>query len=306
MSIRAENLTLIYNSGLAYETKAVDDVSFTIDDGSFVSVIGHTGSGKSTLVQQLNGILKPTSGKIFIDETDITDKSVKKGRGRKGAKGPNLADIRKQVGLVFQYPEYQLFDETVYKDVSFGPRNLGLEKDEIDRRVKEAMELVGMGFDEFAKRSPFDLSGGQKRRVAIAGVIAMEPKALILDEPTAGLDPKAHADVLDMVREIHQRRKGIIILVSHNMGDVAELSDRILVMDKGKLVKDGSPAEVFADGGFLNSIGLGLPPAARMAGLLSARGFDAGKGSLTLEELAVRVAAGLKARPAPSAGGGSS
>ena len=295
---------MIYNSGLAYETKAVDDISFTLEEGSFVSIIGHTGSGKSTLVQQLNGILKPTSGKIFIDDVDITDKAVKKGKGKKGEKGTSLTDIRKKVGLVFQYPEYQLFDETVYKDVSFGPRNLGLGQDEIDRRVREAMELVNMDFDEFAQRSPFELSGGQKRRIAIAGVIAMEPKVLILDEPTAGLDPKAHADILNMVRTIHSRRNGIIILVSHNMGDVAELSDRVLVMDGGRLVKDGAPSEVFADGEYLDSIGLGLPPAARMAGLLSARGFDAAMGALTLDELAIRVAAGLKARPAPSARGG--
>jgi energy-coupling factor transport system ATP-binding protein len=290
MAIRVEHLTLIYNSGLAYETKAVDDVSFAIDDGAFVAIIGHTGSGKSTLIQQLNGILKPSAGKVYIDGLDITAKEVKKGRRKGGADGLSLADIRKQVGLVFQYPEYQLFDETVFQDVSFGPRNLGLDAAEIDVRVREAMEMVGMPPSVFGERSPFELSGGQKRRIAIAGVVAMRPKILILDEPTAGLDPKAHADILSMVRTIRERTGSTVILVSHNMGDVAELADRVLVMDRGRLVRDGSPKQVFADGNFLRTIGLGLPPAAQMAELLCARGFQTGSDVFTLQTLTDRIA----------------
>ena len=294
--ICVEGLTLIYNSGLAYETKAVDDVSFTIESGEFVAVIGHTGSGKSSLIQQLNGILKPTAGSVFIGDVEITDKGAKKGRRKKkGGRMASLADIRKEVGLVFQYPEYQLFDETVRKDVSFGPVNLGLEEDAVEARVREALGLVGLDFDEFAERSPFELSGGQKRRVAIAGVIAMKPGILILDEPTAGLDPKAHADILEMVRTIRGQTGSTIILVTHNMGDVAAMADRVLVMDKGRLVLDGRPSEIFSDGGFLRSVGLGLPPAARMAEILKARGFDAGREVLTEEILTARIKSRLTA-----------
>jgi len=251
--IKVEHLTHTYNAGLAYETKAVDDVSFEVADGAFIGIIGHTGSGKSTLIQHLNGILKPDAGHILIGDTDITDKSVK------------MPEIRKRVGLSFQYPEYQLFEETVYKDISFGPKNLGLSDEEIDERVREAMDLVNLDFAEIAERSPFELSGGQKRSAAIAGVIAMRPDVLILDEPTAGLDPRSHEDILNMIRSVRERTGSVVILVSHNMGDIAAMSDRVFVMDSGKLVKKGTPDEIFADADYLRKVGLGLPPATEMA-----------------------------------------
>ena len=262
MSIRVENLKHVYNKGLAYETIALDDVSFNIDDGEFVGIIGHTGSGKSTLIQHLNGLLKPDSGSIYVDETDITQKKIP------------LIEIRKKIGLVFQYPEYQLFEETVADDVAFGPTNLGLSDDEIDRRVKEAMNLVDMPYREYAQRSPFELSGGQKRRIAIAGVIAMYPQVLILDEPTAGLDPKAHEDILDMVLSIKNKTNNAVILVSHNMDDIGRFADKVLVMHNGALVRQGTPQEVFSDREYLKSIGLGLPYATELAGSLKENGFD--------------------------------
>lgn len=248
MGIIVKNLTHVYNPGLPHESVALDDVSFEINDGEFVGIIGHTGSGKSTLLQHLNGLIKATSGNIIIDDTDITDSKV------------SLLDIRKKIGLVFQYPEYQLFEETVEKDVAFGPKNLGLSEEEISERVKEAINLVGLDFENLKDKSPFDLSGGQKRRVAIAGVVAMKPQVLVLDEPTAGLDPKAHKDVLDMAKSIHKHEGNITILVSHNMADVARLCDKVLVMDSGKMIFCGTPAEVFADEERLKSIGLSLPP----------------------------------------------
>jgi energy-coupling factor transport system ATP-binding protein len=271
--IRVENLTHIYNKGLAYETKAVDDVSFDIAEGDFVSIIGHTGSGKSTLIQHLNGILKPHSGKIFIAGEEITARKTK------------LSDIRKRVGLVFQYPEYQLFEESVYKDVAFGPGNLGLSADETDSRVREALALVNISFDDYASRSPFELSGGQKRRVAIAGVIAMKPSVLILDEPSAGLDPKGHADILNMIRRIREETGATIILVSHNMNDVAEMSSRVFVMDSGRLVREGTPEQVFSDAEFLKGIGLNIPMAAETAAQLAKRGIAPGRIILTTQEL---------------------
>ncbi|HYE68284.1 MAG TPA: energy-coupling factor transporter ATPase, partial [Anaerovoracaceae bacterium] len=233
MQIQVKNLTHIYSEGMPYETVALTDISFEMEKGEFIGIIGHTGSGKSTLIQHLNGLIKPKSGSILIDGVDIAGKDVK------------MRDIRRQIGLVFQYPEYQLFEETVHKDVAFGPLNLGLTQDEADERVVEAIGLVGLNYEEIANRSPFELSGGQKRRVAIAGVIAMKPQILILDEPTAGLDPKAHADILQMIERIHEVQKNSIILVSHNMGDIARLSDRVFVMDRGKLAIIGTPAEVF-------------------------------------------------------------
>ena len=211
MSIRVENLVHIYDKGMPSEQLALDNISFTADDGQHVGIIGHTGSGKSTLLQHLNGLLKPESGSIVIGDTDITQPGI------------SMVQIRKKIGLVFQYPEYQLFEETVAKDVAFGPGNLGLSREEIDERVREAIELVGLDYEESKDRSPFELSGGQKRRVAIAGVVAMCPEVLILDEPTAGLDPKAHKDVLAMVEEVHRRTGNNTILVSNNMDDIARL-----------------------------------------------------------------------------------
>ena len=248
MSIKVKELNHIYDKGMPTEQAALTDISFEIGDGEFVGIIGHTGSGKSTLLQHLNGLLKASSGTIEIGDVDITRPGV------------SMVEIRKKVGLVFQYPEYQLFEETVAKDVAYGPKNLGLSEEEIDERVREAIMLVGLDYDTVAERSPFELSGGQKRAVAIAGVIAMRPQVLILDEPTAGLDPKAHKDVLGMIKEVHRRTGNITILVSHNMSDVAEMTDKVIVIDGGKLVTVGTPMEVFSKGDLLKGIGLDLPP----------------------------------------------
>ncbi|MBO4235425.1 MAG: energy-coupling factor transporter ATPase [Firmicutes bacterium] len=262
MSIEVRNLSHIYSQGMPDEQIALDDISFDIADGEVVAIIGHTGSGKSTLLQHLNGLIKASSGTIKIGDTEITDpKTV-------------MRDVRRKVGLVFQYPEYQLFDETVAKDIAFGPRNLGLAEEEIDARVRGAIELVGLDYDEIAERSPFELSGGQKRRVAIAGVIAMKPQVLILDEPTAGLDPSAHRDILSMIENIHDRENNIIIFVSHNMADVAELADKVMVMNHGKLVMMGAPEEVFGRSEELKEIGLSVPPVTALMGRLKVAGAD--------------------------------
>ena len=280
--IEVQNLTHIYSEGLPHESVALDDVSFTIADGSFVGIIGHTGSGKSTLLQHLNGLLRPSSGTIVIDGTDITDSHTK------------MLDIRKKVGLVFQYPEYQLFEETVAKDVAFGPGNLGLPQEEIDARVRRSIELVGLDYEAVKDVSPFELSGGQKRRVAIAGVLAMEPEVLVLDEPTAGLNPKAHYDILDMVQEIHEREKNITIFVSHNMNDIARMSDQVLVIDKGRLAMDGTPQEVFAREEELKAMGLALPDAAEIVSQLRKKGMELPAGCLDVEAAADVIAAALK------------
>lgn len=263
--IKVSNITHVYSKGLPDESVALDDVSFTIEDGSFTGIIGHTGSGKSTLLQHLNGLLKPDSGHIFVGDTDITEK------------GSNLLAIRRKVGLVFQYPEYQLFEETVAMDVAFGPKNLGLSDEEVRVRTEEALELVGLDAAEFGGKSPFELSGGQKRRVAIAGVVAMRPEVLILDEPTAGLDPKTHKDVLGMINDIHEKQHNITILVSHNMSDVAAMCDHVLVINKGKLVMDGTPEEVFGRADELNEMGLSAPPAAEFLRRLKASGVPIGR-----------------------------
>ena len=248
MPIKVSKLTHIYDKGMPTEQVALEDVSFTVEDGEILGIIGHTGSGKSTLLQHLDGLLKPNSGEIEIGGTDITKPGV------------SLVDIRKRVGLVFQYPEYQLFEETVEKDVAYGPGNLGLSEEEIAERVREAVTLVGLDFDKVKDRSPFELSGGQKRAVAIAGVIAMRPQVLILDEPTAGMDPKTHSDILNMIRAIHEKTGNMIILVSHNMGDIAAIADKVLVMDTGRVVACGTPLEIFSDAERLREVGLDLPP----------------------------------------------
>ena len=248
MSIEVRDLKYTYSPGLPGETLALDGVSFEVHDGETIGIIGHTGSGKSTLLQHLNGLIRPDSGEIYVDGQCITDGSIK------------LTSVRRKVGLVFQYPEYQLFEETVAKDIAFGPRNTGVPEDEIESSVRDAMNLVGLDYDEIAESSPFELSGGQKRRVAIAGVIAMKPSVLILDEPTAGLDPSAHRDILEMIRTIRETMNMIIIFVSHNMADVASLSDRVIVMDSGRIAMQGTPQEVFSRDEELESIGLGVPP----------------------------------------------
>lgn len=282
MSIEIKGLTHIYSEGLPHESLAIDDVSFRAEDGQLVGIIGHTGSGKSTLMQHLNGLLKPKSGTIVIGDTDIT------------ADGVVMRDIRRKIGLVFQYPEYQLFEETVAKDVAFGPANLGLSQEEIDARVEEAVEMVGLDYHAIKNVSPFELSGGQKRRVAIAGVIAMKPEVLILDEPTAGLNPKAHEDILDMVSHIHKSEKNIVFLVSHNMNDIARMSDKVLVMDHGKLVMEGTPQEVFSRGEELKSMGLDIPDSMEIVSRLKKAGMDIEGSCLTMEEAADKIAELLK------------
>ena len=274
MSISVRNLNYIYNPGMPGETVALSDVSFDVADGTILGIIGHTGSGKSTLLQHLNGLIKPTSGEVYIDGECITDGKAK------------MTDIRRKVGLVFQYPEYQLFEETVSKDVAFGPKNLGLDEEEQKERVKKAIGLVGLDYEEIKDLSPFELSGGMKRRVAIAGVIAMDPKILILDEPTAGLDPSAHRDILAMVRRIHDEMGIILIFVSHNMADIAEMSDRVMVMSKGKVALEGTPAEVFSQGDRLAEMGLGVPPAREIADLISRRAPGFASEALTIDEAA--------------------
>ena len=278
MSIQVENLTHIYDKGLPTEQKALDDVSFTVEDGQLLGVIGHTGSGKSTLLQHLNGLLKPNSGRIVVGGTDIT------------APGVSMVGIRKKVGLVFQYPEYQLFEETVAQDVAFGPKNLGLSEEEIQERVREALELVGLDYEVIKDRSPFELSGGQKRRVAIAGVIAMRPEVLILDEPPAGLDPKAHQDVLHMIEEVHSKTGNIIILVSHNMADIANLSDKVIVIDSGHLVTAGTPKEVFSQKEELWAVGLDLPPITEFTEILREKGIPLEAAILDIDTAADQLA----------------
>ena len=283
MSIQVKNLKHIYEKGMPTESVALEGVSFEVEDGELLGIIGHTGSGKSTLLQHLNGLLKPDEGTIVIVGVDIT------------APGVSMVEIRKRIGLVFQYPEYQLFEETVAKDVAFGPRNLGLADSEIEERVREALELVGLDYEDMKDRSPFELSGGQKRRVAIAGVIAMRPEVLILDEPTAGLDPKAHKDVLKMIEDVHGKTGNITVLVSHNMADIANLSDKVLVIDSGRVVTMGTPEEVFSKRDELSSVGLDLPPITCLTEALRERGFKIRETILSVEDAADEIAEYLKA-----------
>lgn len=277
MSIQVKNLKHVYNEGMPFESIALDNVSFEINDGEFVGVIGHTGSGKSTLVQHFNGLLKPKSGVIRVNGIDITEPKI------------SMKDMRKKIGLVFQYPEYQLFEETVKQDVAFGPLNLGLTEFEVESRVKEAINLVGLDYEEISERSPFDLSGGQKRRVAIAGVIAMKPEVLILDEPTAGLDPEAHMELLKVIKNIHKEQGSILILVSHNMKDIADLADKILVMDKGRLAMSGTPREVFSRRNDLLSIGLSVPPITELLYRLRDSGLKINPDVLNMDEAVEEV-----------------
>lgn len=269
-AVEVSDLVHIYGQGTPYETIALEGINFTIEKGIFAGIIGHTGSGKSTMIQHLNGLLKPHSGKVHIDGLNITDKEVR------------MRDVRRKIGLVFQYPEYQLFEETVAKDIAFGPSNLGLSQEEVNRRVRESLELVGLDYDEISERSPFDLSGGQKRRVAIAGVLAMRPEVLILDEPTAGLDPKAHKDILSLLKRVHEKEGNTIILVSHNMGDIAELADQVLVMDQGRLVMNGTPEDIFSQAEELHRMGLGLPPSAEFIELMRSKGAEMDPKALTV------------------------
>jgi energy-coupling factor transport system ATP-binding protein len=272
MSIKIENLTHIYMPKGPFEKVALDNVNIEIDDGDFVALIGHTGSGKSTLIQHMNGLLEATSGKIIVDGIDITEKGVK------------LTDIRKKVGLVFQYSEYQLFEESIEKDIAFGPKNLGLSGEEINKRVRKSMEMVGLDYVTYKDKSPFDLSGGQKRRVAIAGVIAMEPKILILDEPTAGLDPKGRDDILGQIQKLHKEYAMTIILVSHSMEDVAKIAKKVIVMDHGKVALEGSPEEIFREVDMLEKIGLGAPQVTYLMRALKKKGFNVSENAYTIEQ----------------------
>ena len=277
MSISVRNLKYIYNPGMPGETVALSDISFDVADGTILGIIGHTGSGKSTLLQHLNGLIKPTSGEVYIDGEYITDGKTK------------MTDIRRKVGLVFQYPEYQLFEETVSKDVAFGPKNLGLDEEEQQERVRKAIGLVGLDYEEIKDLSPFELSGGMKRRVAIAGVIAMDPKILILDEPTAGLDPSAHRDILAMVRRIHDEMGIILIFVSHNMADIAEMSDKVMVMSEGRIALEGTPSEVFSNADKLSEMGLDVPPAREIAELINRRVPGFMSEALTIDDAACDI-----------------
>ena len=273
MSIVIKNLTYIYNEDMPFASKALDNISFEIQDRDFVGIIGHTGSGKSTLIQHLNGLLRPSSGEIYINDFNITDPEL------------NLTEIRKRVGVVFQYPEYQLFEETVEKDIAFGPTNLGLDEAEVKKRVKDSMEAVGLKYEEYKEKSPFELSGGQKRRVAIAGVIAMNPEVLILDEPTAGLDPGGRDEIFELIKTLHREHNITIILSSHSMDDMAKLAKTIIVMNHGKIEFIGTPREVFNSNAIrLKEIGLDIPQTIELAIKLRERGFDIRQDILTIDE----------------------
>lgn len=272
MIMEIKNVNYIYNPETPFEKKALDNINLEIDEGEFIGLIGHTGSGKSTLVQHLNGLMKPTSGNIIIDGVDITQKDA------------NLKSIRQKVGLVFQYPEHQLFEETVYKDIEFGPKNLGLKEEELHIRVKESMELVGLDYETLKDRSPFELSGGQKRRVAIAGVIAMKPKILVLDEPTAGLDPHGRDEILGEIQKLYEVEGITIILVSHSMEDVAKLATRILVMYRGKVAMDDKTREIFKRSDELESLGLGVPQITKFMREFRLKGNDVRDDILTVDE----------------------
>lgn len=272
MIMKIQNLNYIYNPNTPFEKHALNNINLEINQGEFIGLIGHTGSGKSTLVQHLNGLMKPTSGDIIVEGINITEK------------GANLKQVRQKVGLVFQYPEHQLFEETIYKDIAFGPKNLGLSEEEVNVRVKESMELVGLDFEELKDRSPFELSGGQKRRVAIAGVIAMKPNILVLDEPTAGLDPSGRDEILGEVQKLYEKEGITIILVSHSMEDVAKLVDRILVMHRGKLVIDDTTREVFKRSDELEKMGLGVPQITKFMKEFKYRGNNVRDDILTVDE----------------------
>ena len=283
MSIKIENLTHIYMPKSPFEKKALDNVNLVIEDGEFLALIGHTGSGKSTLIQHLNGLLEPSSGRIVVDDVDITNKETK------------LTDIRKKIGLVFQYPEYQLFEETIEKDIAFGPSNLGLEEEEIKNRVKLSMEAVGLDYESFKDKSPFELSGGQKRRVAIAGVIAMNPEVLILDEPTAGLDPGGRDEIFELITKLHENNNMTIILSSHSMDDMAKLAKNIIVMNHGKIEFMGSPREVFnSNVDRLKEIGLDVPQVLELAIKLREKGFNIREDILTIEEAKEEILKAVK------------
>ena len=276
--LKIEHLSHIYSAGTPFEKKAVDDVSFSAQRGEFIGLIGHTGSGKSTLIQHFNGLLKPTSGKIYINGEDIF-------QSKEMTRAARFA-----VGLVFQYPEYQLFEETVYADVAFGPKNMGLDKDEIDRRVRENCRIVGLSEDVLDK-SPFELSGGQKRRVALAGIFAMEPEVMVLDEPMAGLDPAGCADVFRFIKEYHEKHGTTILFVTHSMEYAAQMSERIIVMDHGHILMDGTPADIFSRSEELIEAGLDVPQVTQVFLELKKRGLPVDPSVYTVEQAVAQLKA---------------
>ena len=278
MSINLTNVFYTYMTGTPFERQALNDVSVSIEKGEILAIIGHTGSGKSTLVQHLNGLLKPSSGKVTIDDIDIS------GRGGEAKKA------RQQVGMVFQYPEHQIFAETVYEDIAFGPRNRGFSAEEVDKQVHEAMAFVGLGFDTFAKRSPFQLSGGQMRRVAIAGVVAMNPDYLVLDEPSAGLDPRSRNAVFKEILALHKERGIAIVLVTHSMEEAAKYANRMLVINKGKILFDGKPAEIFSQHkDELVAVGMDEPQVYKLSALLRSKDLDIAEGITDSAELVKNI-----------------
>ena len=270
--LQIEHLTHTYSAGTPFQRSAVDDMNLSMMDGEFLGIIGHTGSGKSTLIQHLNGLLKPTSGRILLQGKDIW------------ADPKKIRDVRFQVGLVFQYPEYQLFEETVYKDIAFGPKNMGLDEADIDRRVRDAAAFVGLT-EAMLEKSPFELSGGQKRRVAIAGVIAMEPKVLVLDEPTAGLDPRGRDDILARIQDYHRAKNASVVLVSHSMEEIARNVDRIVVLSDSHVFMEGTPRQVFARADELEQVGLDIPQVTKVALALRRRGLPVDTAVYTVEAL---------------------
>ena len=269
--LKTENLTYIYGAGTPFKTTALDNININIEKGDFVAIIGHTGSGKSTLVQQLNGLLKPTDGKIFLDEENIHQSKAK------------LFDTRYRVGLCFQYPEYQLFESTVYKDIAFGPTNMGLSVTEIDERVRKAAKYVGLT-DEMLQKSPFDLSGGEKRRVAIAGVISMEPEILILDEPTSGLDPMGREQIFELIQNYREKTGSTIIIVSHSMDDVARFASKVIVMNDARVDLTGNVDEIFENSSHLQEIGLSVPQITEVFLKLREKGYDVSEKVYTVEQ----------------------
>ncbi|NLU09371.1 MAG: energy-coupling factor transporter ATPase [Tepidanaerobacter acetatoxydans] len=277
MSIDVKNVTHVYMPNTPFESIAIKDINWTVKDGEFWGLIGHTGSGKSTLIQHLNGLLKPTSGEILINDINIHSKGV------------SLKSIRQKVGLVFQYPEHQLFEETIERDVAFGPKNMGLAEEEVAKRVKEALDLVGLSYEEVKDKSPFELSGGQMRRVAIAGVLAMKPEILILDEPTAGLDPRGRDEILEEIVTLKQKQKLTVILVSHSMEDVAKLVDKLAVMYRGQIVSQGTPREIFQDYEGLVEKGLGIPQITELMIKLKERGKNISTDILTVDEARAEI-----------------
>lgn len=281
MAIKIEHLNYIYSEGTAYERKALNDINLELPDGQFIGIIGHTGSGKSTLIQHLNGLIKATSGVVYYNGENIY------------AEGYSMKELRSKVGLVFQYPEYQLFEVDVLTDVCFGPKNLGLPKEEVERRALEALQQVGLK-EKHYKKSPFELSGGQKRRVAIAGILAMQPEVLILDEPTAGLDPKGRDDILDQIAKLHKERGITVVLVSHSMEDVAKYVDRIIVMEKGCVRYDDIPKKVFEYYKELEKIGLAAPQVTYLMQELKQRGMDVDTSATTVEEAKRAILESLK------------